>query len=304
MGLIQERDGYLRVAGPGSLVQGSVMILALLLLIASVAVPLHEGKTSFSDVPPVILFLGFFLFTMVSFDSNYLIDLRRREILLQTKILRLCNWTRKVAEFADIRGYFLTQPTSTTTRSAMLEVLLSSGRILELRLGSDLSDKIEGNVQELLQRHHLQPSSAPNCRTIWDAPDSHTGCLVSFFGCISPFALVIILGLVECFLPGVYLGVSPMILGLLFSLILLGPFCQSGWRAVPAENLLQRYFRLSRWTFRKTQTLDDFQPEVQRLPEPEPRRYALVLRPGVQLDQFVSEAQAQEALEQFRQQQP
>jgi len=267
---------------------------------ASVAVPLHEGNVNWSDAPPVFLCFGFFLFAMISFDNEYLIDPRRREISRQTTILQTWTWTRKLADFADIRGYYLTQPESTTTRSAILEVLLPGGRVLDLRLGSEHCHKVEGALQALLLRYQIEPGSLANSRTIWDAPHEHTGCLVSFFGCASPLVLGLILGLVECFLPGVHLGLSPVILGLLFSLIFLGPLCNSGWRAIPAKNQLQRYFSFGRWTFRKTSALDDCLPEIQRLPEPDPRRFALVLKSGVRLDQFVSEAQAQVAMEQFR----
>ena len=300
MGLVEERDGILIVEGPGALIQGSFMLVSLVLSVLSVVVPPMLGKVGWSDVPPALLCVGLFLFTLVAFESSYRFDPRRREIVRQIKILRLWSWTRKVADFTDIRSYYLSLPETYKQRPAMLEVLLPNGRILAIRLGNDNIQQVHEAVQRLLSRYQIGPGSQPNSRTIWDAPDENTGCLVSFFGCLSPFALVLMLGLVECFLPRVSLGVPPPALCLLYSLIFLGPFCSSGWRAVPAENLLQRYFSFGPWTFRKTSTLDGCQPEIQRLPEPEPRPFALVLKPGVRLDQFASEAQAEEGLAEFR----
>lgn len=302
VGLYQERNGLLALPGPGTTLQVLLLLLSLILTASSVLVPWHEGNASWHDLPPFLMSLGLTVFIGGVFQSDYLVDGRRREISRRYGLLGVWSWTRKLADFSDIRGTYLTQPESTTTRSAMLEVLLPSGRVLELRLGNEQISRIEESVQAFYRRFQIEPGAGS--RTAWELPEEYTGCLVSFMGCATPCALGLLFGLIECFIPSFHPGLPPALLWLLLSMVFMGPFSDSGWRAVPAENRLERFFRLGPWSWRKNRSLDGYTAEVQRVESACSRPYQLVLQPGVMIDQFATQAEADAELERYRQQLP
>lgn len=102
MALIQEKEDVLRLAGPGSYFQLGGCLFFLLCALGALVSLCWVGLGAL----PWSLFSALAACVVMEyFDSSYLLHPLRREIWQEYSLLKAFRWSKKVADFDDIRGW-------------------------------------------------------------------------------------------------------------------------------------------------------------------------------------------------------
>ena len=233
----------------------------------------------------------FFLFavaawaTMAWFDGSYIIDPLRREILQQTTLFKALRWTRKIADFSDIRDFYLTPATREGGEwGAHLELLLPSGRNLTLGLGDERPEEAENALQRFAERYQLESMSMAQMaerRAHWLLQGEFFGCLVATVAFLLPVVWGLGGGTVELIFPRIHLQPPDLFDYLWRALVLLSPLFSRWWHIDLAEGTLEDIFRFGPFSWSRPKNLENYELSVRPRPGSGPsplmRQFTLVL---------------------------